>query len=64
MLILIIKSELELIYEALNMESKKPRREPSHSTKFVLIGVIVFLSILLVTFIAKFTTLKTLFWLE
>lgn len=48
------------------MESKKnkPRREPSHSTQFVLIGIIVLLVILLVTLIAKFAAIKALFWLD
>ena len=48
------------------METKKTklRREPSHSTKFVLIGIIVLLIVLLFIILAKFTALKTLFWLE
>lgn len=56
----------EKTMKAENVESKKmrPRREPSHSTKFVLIAVIVFLSILLALFIAKWAAVKTLFWME
>lgn len=48
------------------METKKNklRREPSHSTQFVLIGIIVLLVVLLVIFIAKFAAIKALFWLE
>lgn len=48
------------------MESKKdkPRREPSHSTKFVLVGIIVLLFAILIMILAKFTAVKTLLWLE
>ena len=48
------------------MELKKPkrRREPSYDRRFIGIAVIVMLVVLLVILIAKFASLKTLFWLE
>ena len=48
------------------MQTKKKtlRREPSHTPKFILTAIIVLLVVLLTILLAKFTTLKTLFWLE
>lgn len=48
------------------MESNKTkkRREPSYDARFIWAGFIVFLIVLLVIGIAKFASLKPLFWLE
>lgn len=48
------------------MELKKPkwRREPSFDDRFIWAGFTVFLIVLLVVGIAKFSSLKTSFWLE
>ncbi len=53
------KKEIEL-----EVRRDRPRREPSHSNQFVLIGIIVLLVAIFVLILAKFTALKTLFWLD
>lgn len=52
--------EVKKMYE----KKSKPRREPSYTPRFVWMAVVVLLIVLLVIGIAKFATLKTLFWLE
>lgn len=47
-----------------NRRKKKWRREPSHNSRFIAVALVALLVILAVILIAKFTTLKTLFWLE
>lgn len=42
----------------------KPKREPSYNAHFILTGLIVLLVVLLVIGVAKFASVKTLFWLE
>lgn len=44
--------------------NERPRREPSHSNQFVLIAILVLMAAILMMVLAKFTALKTLFWLE
>ncbi len=45
-------------------QEKKLRREPSHSATFVLVGIFVLMSVILMIILAMFTSLKTILWLE
>lgn len=48
----------------MNFKKLKNLREPSHDARFIRAGFIVFLIVLLVGGIAKFSAFKTLFWIE
>lgn len=40
------------------------RREPSHTNRFFWTAIVVLLVVVAVILLAKFTALKTLFWLD
>lgn len=48
----------------MELKQKNKRRELSFDDRFIWAAFIIFLIILLVVGIAKFASLKTLFWLE
>lgn len=48
----------------MELKQSKKRREKSFDDRFIWVGFIVLLIVLLVIGIAKFASLKTIFWLE
>lgn len=45
-------------------DEKRLRREPSHSSTFVLVAILVLMTVVLMIVLAMFASVKTILWLE